>query len=245
MNKLILDFIKTKSLSLNSQKAYQYDLQQFADLTEGIISETKLKRYEQSLMSLKASAQKRKISTINQFLFFLYEHDKVDRFYKIKNRVKVLLSRELVPLMDFSALEQTIGSQTGRLIALLIVELGLTPSEIIQLRLDDIDFDFQIVTVRSQRGMRVLEVSDALLVLLAERQNRTFLFDNKGRGYSRQWLFTKLSEYLQVVGLSHLSAQKLREQYILREKAQGTSILELAKKLGLKSPATLERYYKN
>ena len=68
----MLTFIAAKSLSQNSQKSYLYDLQQFCDLTQGQVSDYSLKRYEQSLRELKLSAQKRKLSTVNQFLFFLF-----------------------------------------------------------------------------------------------------------------------------------------------------------------------------
>ncbi len=42
-----------------------------------------------------------------------------------------------------------------------------------------------------------------------------------------------------------MTAQKLREQYIIKEKNKGTAILDLTRKLGLKSPVTLEKYFKN
>ena len=82
----ISKFLASKSLTLNSQKSYLYDLQQFAEIIGEEVTPNKLKLYEQSLADLKVSAKKRKISAVNQFLFFLYENEVLDRFYKIKNK---------------------------------------------------------------------------------------------------------------------------------------------------------------
>ncbi|WMB29236.1 hypothetical protein N1495_07580 [Streptococcus didelphis] len=41
-----------------------------------------------------------------------------------------------------------------------------------------------------------------------------------------------------------MTAQKLREQYILSQKAEGKTIMELSQQLGLNSPITLEKYFK-
>ncbi|MGT2948437.1 site-specific tyrosine recombinase XerD [Streptococcus devriesei] len=243
---LIPEFIASKSLSSNSQKSYFYDLQQFAEITKGKVNPNKLKLYEQSLADLKVSAKKRKISAVNQFLFFLYEHEKLDHFYKIKNKEKLPLVRPAYQEIDLSVLYEKTADHTGQLIAMLIVELGLSPSDIARLKWDNIALDFQVMTVMSGQSMRVLELSDRLLSYLPEKEEgAVYLFDNKGETYSRQWLFNKLSHYLATVGLKEMTAQKLREQYIIKAKNKGVSMMDLAKHLGLKSPVTLEKYFKN
>lgn len=246
MIRLIPEFIASKSLSSNSQKSYLYDLQQFAEITKGTVSQSKLKLYEQSLADLKVSAKKRKISAVNQFLFFLYEREELDHFYKIRNKEKLPLAKSVYQETDLSVLYQETLDRTGQLIALLIVELGLSPSDIIGLKWENISLDFQVLTVTSNKSMRVLELSDSLLIRLVEQQKEAvYLFDNKGGPYSRQWLFNKLSHYLTAVGLNEMTAQKLREQYIIKAKNKGVSIMDLVKQLGLKSPVTLEKYFKN
>ncbi|MGT2924638.1 site-specific tyrosine recombinase XerD [Streptococcus caviae] len=243
---LIPEFIASKSLSSNSQKSYLYDLQQFAEITEGKVNPNKLKLYEQSLADLKISAKKRKISAVNQFLFFLYEQEKLDHFYKIKNKEKLPLARSVYQEIDLSALYEKAADRTGQLIALLIAELGLSPSEIARLKWENIALDFQVLTVISSQSMRVLELSEQLLSHMPEKEDgAVYLFDNKGEPYSRQWLFNKLSHYLASVGLKEMTAQKLREQYIIKAKNKGVSMMDLAKYLGLKSPVTLEKYFKN
>ncbi|MGT2637865.1 site-specific tyrosine recombinase XerD [Streptococcus ratti] len=243
---LIPEFIASKSLSSNSQKSYLYDLQQFAEITKGKVNPNKLKLYEQSLTDLKISAKKRKISAVNQFLFFLYEHEKLDHFYKIKNKEKLPLARSVYQEIDLSVLYEETADHTGQLIALLIAELGLSPSEIARLKWENIALDFQVLTVISSQSMRVLELTERLLSHIPEKEEgAVYLFDNKGEPYSRQWLFNKLSHYLASVNLKEMTAQKLREQYIIKAKNKGVSMLDLAKHLGLKSPVTLEKYFKN
>lgn len=241
----ISKFLASKSLTLNSQKSYLYDLQQFAEIIGEEVTPNKLKLYEQSLADLKVSAKKRKISAVNQFLFFLYENEVLDRFYKIKNKEKLPLLTPAYQEVDLSVLYRKTEDSKGQLIALLIVELGLSPSEIIQLKWENIALEFQVLTVVNEKVMRVLEIPQLLLPYLEGKHKAVYLFDNKGEAYSRQWLFQKLNYYLASVDLSQMTAQKLREQYIIKEKNKGTAILDLTRKLGLKSPVTLEKYFKN
>ncbi|MCB5083771.1 site-specific tyrosine recombinase XerD [Streptococcus mutans] len=241
----ISKFLASKSLTLNSQKSYLYDLQQFAEIIGEEVTPNKLKLYEQSLADLKVSAKKRKISAVNQFLFFLYENEVLDRFYKIKNKEKLPLLTPAYQEVDLSVLYRKTGDSKGQLIALLIVELGLSPSEIIQLKWENIALEFQVLTIVNEKVMRVLEIPQLLLPYLEGEHKAVYLFDNKGEAYSRQWLFQKLNYYLVSVDLSQMTAQKLREQYIIKEKNKGTAILDLTRKLGLKSPVTLEKYFKN
>ena len=241
----ISKFLASKSLTLNSQKSYLYDLQQFAEIIGEEVTPNKLKLYEQSLADLKVSAKKRKISAVNQFLFFLYENEVLDRFYKIKNKEKLPLLTPAYQEVDLSVLYRKTGDSKGQLIALLIVELGLSPSEIIQLKWENIALEFQVLTIVNEKVMRVLEIPHLLLPYLEGKHKAVYLFDNKGEAYSRQWLFQKLNYYLASVDLSQMTAQKLREQYIIKEKNKGTAILDLTRKLGLKSPVTLEKYFKN
>ena len=54
---------------------------------------------------------------------------------------------------------------------------------------------------------------------------------------------SKLKAFLASLGLEKLSAQDMRHQYVLHQKAAGKSLLEVSRNLGLKSPVTLEKFY--
>ena len=77
MRERISDFLEGKQgLSANSKQSYKYDLEQFLDIVGERISETSLKIYQAQLANLKNSAQKRKISACNQFLYFSIKKEK-------------------------------------------------------------------------------------------------------------------------------------------------------------------------
>lgn len=242
----IQDFIDSKPLSENTKNAYFYDLQQFVEAIDGKVSKEKLALYEHSLSPLKASAKKRKISAINQFLYFLYETDRLDHFYKLSNKEKITPKPVELALLDYRSFYQETNCQTGQLIALLMIELGLSPSDIQQLKIADFDLTFAVLRMQRAGLVRVLEFPEKLLPYVAASfsKNQLYLFDNQGQPYSRQWFFNQLKSFLATLDLDYLSAQAIRQQYILHQKAAGKSILEVSRNLGLKSPVTLEKFYK-
>ncbi|NQN68118.1 site-specific tyrosine recombinase XerD [Streptococcus suis] len=242
MKQAIEAFIQSKKVSVNSQKSYTYDLQQFVTVTKGEISQQSLLFYQQSLLDLKPAAQKRKLSTVNQFLYFLYETGRLDRFYKLQAltgpaSVKKKLERE-----DLSPLFQDSPWLEGQLIALLIALLGLTPSEIAELTSQQVNLDFQVLTVEKGATKRVLTLPKELLVYLEGHLTGMYVFDKKGQTYSRQWFFNRLTEFVQSIGKSDWTAQKLREQYILKQVDEGKSLDQIAKQLGLKTSMSLEKF---
>ncbi len=242
MKQAIEAFIQSKKVSVNSQKSYTYDLQQFVTVTKGDIHQQSLLVYQQSLLVLKPAAQKRKLSTVNQFLYFLYESGRLDSFYKLQAltgpaSVKKRLERE-----DLSPLFQDSPWLEGQLIALLIALLGLTPSEIAELTSQQVNLDFQVLTVEKGATKRVLTLPKELLVYLEGHLTGMYVFDKKGQTYSRQWFFNRLTEFVQSIGKSDWTAQKLREQYILNQIDEGKSLDQIAKQLGLKTSMSLEKF---
>ncbi|AXQ78120.1 site-specific tyrosine recombinase XerD [Streptococcus chenjunshii] len=247
MNDLIAAFVASKSLSLNSQKSYYYDLQQFSQTVGSRINKERLALYEQSLSGLKVSAKKRKISAVNQFLYFLYTNQKLEHFYRLQVKDK-LPPRTAVPaLLDFACFYQRSQNACGQLIALLIIETGLSPAEIQRLTVKNIDTALKVLRVDKAGFVRIIEFSDKLLPFLVafSTGDKTYLFEHQGSVYSRQWFFNQLKAYLSEIGQSELTAQALREQFILAQKAKGKTPAQLSRSMGLKSPLTLEKYYKD
>ncbi|MBO3755565.1 site-specific tyrosine recombinase XerD [Streptococcus suis] len=242
MKQAIESFIQSKKVSVNSQKSYTYDLQQFVTVTKGEISQQSLLVYQQSLLALKPAAQKRKLSTVNQFLYFLYEIGRLDRFYKLQAltgpaSVKKKLERE-----ELSLLFQDSPWLEGQLIALLIAYLGLTPSEIAELTSQQVNLDFQVLTVEKGATKRVLSLPKELISYMEPHLSGSYVFDKKGQTYSRQWFFNRLTEFVQSIGKPDWTAQKLREQYILKQIDEGKSLDQIAKQLGLKTSMSLEKF---
>ncbi|WP_049503239.1 site-specific tyrosine recombinase XerD [Streptococcus oralis] len=243
MREGISAFLEEKQgLSVNSKQSYKYDLEQFFDLIEERISETSLKIYQAQLSNFKVSAQKRKVSACNQFLYFLYQKGEIGTFYRLELPKQAEKKQVQSELLDLSSFWQESAYPEGRLLALLIVELGLLPSEILALKTSDVNLDFQVLRINKASQQRILSLSTNLLGELEPLMGQTYLFEKAGKPYSRQWAFRQLEAFLKEKGFSDLSAQGLREQFILRQIEEKVDLYEIAKKLGLKTVMTLEKY---
>jgi len=229
-------------LSSNSKQSYKYDLEQFLDMIGEQISETSLKIYQAQLSNFKISAQKRKVSACNQFLFFLYQKGKIGTFYRLELAKQAEKREEKPELLDLSSFWQESDFPEGRLLALLMLELGLLPSEILTLKIADINLDFQVLRITKSSQQRIVALPRALLTELEPFMGQTYLFEKSGKTYSRQWAFRQLEAFLKEKGFADLSAQGLREQFILRQIEEKVDLYEIAKKLGLKTVMTLEKY---
>lgn len=243
MREGISAFLEEKQgLSVNSKQSYKYDLEQFLDLVGERISETSLKIYQAQLSQFKISAQKRKVSACNQFLYFLYQKGKIDTFYRLELPKQAEKKQIQSELLDLSSFWQESVYPEGRLLALLIVELGLLPSEILALKTSDVNLDFQVLRVNKASQQRILSLPTNLLAELEPLMGQSYFFEKAGMPYSRQWAFRQLEAFLKEKGFSDLSAQGLREQFILRQIEEKVDLYEIAKKLGLKTVMTLEKY---
>ena len=243
MREGISAFLEEKQgLSVNSKQSYKYDLEQFLDLIGERISETSLKIYQAQLSNFKISAQKRKVSACNQFLYFLYQKGEIGTFYRLELPKQAEKKQVQSELLDLSSFWQESVYPEGRLLALLIVELGLLPSEILALKTSDVNLDFQVLRINKASQQRILSLPTNLLAELEPLMGQTYLFEKTGKPYSRQWAFRQLEAFLKEKGFSDLSAQGLREQFILRQIEEKVDLYEIAKKLGLKTVMTLEKY---
>lgn len=245
MKKEIQEFLDKKDLASNSKAAYGYDLEQFIDqVGQTGISEHALRLYEASLSQFKPTVQKRKVSAVNQFLFFLYEKGGLAHFHRIhlpKEKVELVDDKKL-EVLELEAIWQTPSDSPGRLLALLMLELGLQPSEILQLKVEHVQLDFRILRVKKAGQQRILEIPAPLLTEIEPYMTGIYIMGSQDKPYSRQWAFRQLESFLKEAGLKDLTAQKLREQHILRRREKGHDIHDIARDLGLKTSLTLEKY---
>ncbi len=243
MRDRISAFLEEKQgLSVNSKQSYKYDLEQFLDMVGERISETSLKIYQAQLANLKISAQKRKISACNQFLYFPYQKGEVDSFYRLELAKQAEKKTEKPEILYLDSFWQESDHPEGRLLALLILEMGLLPSEILAIKVADINLDFQVLRISKASQQRIVTIPTALLSELEPLMGQTYLFERGEKPYSRQWAFRQLESFVKEKGFPSLSAQVLREQFILRQIENKVDLYEIAKKLGLKTVLTLEKY---
>ena len=243
MREWISIFLDSKQgLSPNSKQSYRYDLEQFLELVDQRITETSLKIYQAQLSELKISAQKRKISACNQFLLFLYQKREIPNFLRLELAKQVEKKTEKPVLLNLECFWQESDYPEGRLLALLILEMGLLPSEILALKVADINLEFQVLRVNKATQQRIISIPREMITELEPFMGQTYLFERAGKSYSRQWAFRQLESFVTEKGFPDLSAQGLREQFILRQVENKVDLYEIAKKLGLKTVLTLEKY---
>ena len=242
MKEEITTFLEGKNLSENSKTAYFYDLEQFVDVIHAKITETNLRIYQASIADFKPSVQKRKLSAVNQFLHYLYKQRLISDFYRLELPKVGIPKEHDAEILDLSNFYADTDQYNGRLIALLILEMGLLPSEILQLKVADVNLDFQIIRIEKAGQKRIVPIPDQLIGELETTLEGTYLLEKNGKSYSRQWGFRQLEAFLIEKNQATLSAQSLREQYILRQREQGVELYEIARNLGLKTMMTLEKY---
>ena len=242
MRDRISDFLEKKQgLSANSKQSYKYDLEQFLDIVGERVSETSLKIYQAQLANLKMSAQKRKLSACNQFLYFLYQKGEVDSFYRLELAKQAEKKTEKPELLDLESFWQESDYPEGRLLALLILEMGLLPSEILSLKIADINLDFQVLRINKASQQRIVAIPTPLIPELELLMGQTYLFERGGKAYSRQWAFRQLESFVKEKGFPALSAQALREQFILRQIENKVDLYEIAKKIRIKNSSDLRK----
>ena len=229
-------FLASKNFSKNTSLNYTYDLRKFATFMENRdFNQQNLDIYKKTLQTsgLSDNAVRRKISSINQFIKYLYEEKTLDSLFIINQDNKRRQQKvELPSLVDTSKFYGQMTS-VGHFIALLILEFGLSPSEIRQLKWSNFDMNFRLLTIEKNGVKRVLPISNKFILITKSITNANDVFSK-----SRQFLFNELKKF------TDLTAKDLREQYILQQVKSGQTIGELASNLGLKSMTSLEKYYK-
>ncbi|MBL3715305.1 site-specific tyrosine recombinase XerD [Lactococcus muris] len=230
----IPNFLASKNFSENTKSNYLYDLRNFAEFFEKkSISRESLLLYRQSLKKLTVAAQRRKISSANQFLSYLYEKNLLKELHKIQQvSAKKKAVKQKAELKNLSAIYRPVTSP-GHFLAFLILEFGLTFAEIQQLRWENFNWKFKILTVEKAGLKRVLPIRDKFALYTQRINNADELFVK-----SRQFLYLELRKY------TDMTAKELREQYILKQVRAGKTVYELAEALGLSTTTTLEKYYK-
>ena len=165
----------------------------------------------------------------------------MDSFYRLELAKQAEKKTEKPELLDLDSFWQESDYPEGRLLALLILEMGLLPSEILVLKVEDINLDFQVLRIKKVSQQRIVTIPTTLLSELEPLMGQTYLFERGEKAYSRQWAFRQLESFVKEKGFPTLSAQALREQFILRQIENKVDLYEIAKKLGLKNSPDLRK----
>ena len=241
-------FLDSKRLSANTRAAYSSDIQQLAKSLQGaVVDELGLKLYRDSLAQLSVTAQRRKLSAINQFLLFLYEEGHSDQYHRLTLPPLERKEEPSTPdrtLLAKDLFETATQYPQGQILVALILETGLQATVIIQLERTDLQPALRLLQVGQSGRRRVLELSSRLSQALDQTSQTFYIFEHQGKPYTRQWVFLQIKAYLEEQGLVPHSPQSLREQYIFKELQAGVGLLTIADNLGLRSLHSIEKYRK-
>ena len=67
------------------------------------------------------------------------------------------------------------------MLALLILEMGLLPSEILALKVADINLDFQVLRIQKASQQRIVTIPTSLLSELEPLMGQTYLLKGQGK----------------------------------------------------------------
>ena len=125
------EYLASRNFSENTRSNYHYDLVSLeAFFEDKSLTTENLELYKIQISNLSPAAQRRKISSANQYLLFLYQRQKVDQYFKIKQVVqkKSQNVQSYHPMIkEFPEFYGPL-SCPGQFLALLILEFGLYPS---------------------------------------------------------------------------------------------------------------------
>ncbi|WP_428815635.1 site-specific tyrosine recombinase XerD [Lactococcus lactis] len=230
------EYLASRNFSENTRSNYHYDLVSLqAFFEDKSLTIENLELYKIQISNLSTAAQRRKISSANQYLLFLYQRQKVDQYFKIKQVVQKKSQTDQSYHPMIKEFPEFYGPLTcpGQFLALLILEFGLNFAEIQKLKWENFNWNFKYLTIEKAGIKRVLPIREKFAIRVKAINNADELFAK-----SRQFLYTELKKF------TNYSSKEIREQYILHQVKTGKSIYELATLLGLTTITTLEKYYR-
>ncbi|MBS7577387.1 MULTISPECIES: site-specific tyrosine recombinase XerD [unclassified Enterococcus] len=246
---IINQFLESKSLSKNSYDNYRYDLIQFASSLQNrldLINQQNVELFQLKLQKLNLSNRTihRKTSIINQFLFYLYQHQMIKVLIQIKGSPLNIETTKPAALIDFKAFYHS-DLSLSQLLVVFILETGLNIQDILKIKSSDVNLDYGFLQVEIKGQNRVIELVPFLIEALRNYHfGQVFLFENHGHAFTRQWGYLTIKKTLFEQGFQDLSPAKLREQYILRQVKLGKTIHQIKEQLGLATMITLEPYFR-
>lgn len=220
--KLFLEFLQNdKKLSDNTLQSYRRDINQFEEYLEGNdlnylkINEEDINDYLNELkkMGKKTSTVSRNLATIRSFYQYLIRVKKVKnnpttniQAPKIEKRVPNVLSSEEVELLLEQPKDIDLKGTRDKAMLEFAYATGMKVTEIIDLNIDDINFEESTVKCSTGKKERTIPlgtlaekalkeyVEDARPILIKDESNRSLFVNMNGSRLTRQG-FWKIVKY--------------------------------------------------
>ena len=250
--------IVEKGLSLNSVNSYLSDLKDYF----GFNSEGDIKGYLKYLFSknIKASSVSRKIISIRNYYWFLYNR----KYIKEDDLIRVDLpkkERKLPVYLTYFEIERLIGSiKVDEVLERALLETlyacGFRVSELINIRLKDVHFEEKMVEcIGKGSKQRYVPINDIALSCIGSyinnvrskltfKENNSLLFlGYKGKKITRQYVFLLIKDLAKRAGIKkNVSPHTIRHSFATHLIENDANLIAVQTMLGHENVTTTEIY---
>ncbi len=267
LKELFRDYILTeRSLSRNSVKAYIKDIEQLLDYADGrVIDESLIENYFLKLTEkhfLETSVS-RKISSIRSFFLFLYEEGYINSDPAanlsspklIRKLPDVLTQREVLKLLESCDLSTKKGIRDRAMLET-VYGAGLRVSELINLKITDLDINEKIIRVFGKGNKeRIVPIGSYAIKYITiylnnVRRHLKYSFDSdiiflnmNGKPLTRMGFWKILKHYTLIAGIKkHVSPHTLRHSFATHLLEGGADLRSVQEMLGHSNIVTTEIY---
>ena len=255
------NYLFNKGMSYNTIQAYINDILLYCKNcnieTKGDITEKSIKEYIDNMKNAGVSDSKinRTVSSIRSFLEFL----NID-YISIKNPVINRKSEKKTPvildrneIVNFLSIPEgnTYKSLRDKLILEMMYYTGIKVSELIELRINDINFEIGTVIIRSEND-RIIPINIQLLDKLkkyiqtfkTEQTNNDLLFTNlRGSKLTRQGIWKIVSYYSDKSDINKIiTPNTLRHTFATHLIDNGADLKYVKSLLGFSDKSSASRY---
>lgn len=259
-----------KGLAANTVSAYMADLQRFCDYAVAADVASPLHRetissylFTRRQEGVTARSTARELSAIKAFCRFLNERGELytdpSQYVQsphLPQRLPGVLTHEEVELLLQAPDTTTAGGKRDAALLEVMYATGLRASELVGLRLADIDLAGGHVKARGKGGKErfvplgewaVLQLDDYLASgrpeLLKQRQTSDLFLNRSGRAMSRQSVWKIVKKYVQWAGIDKpISPHTLRHSFATHLLEGGADLRSLQQLLGHTDVATTQIY---
>ncbi len=255
------NYLFNKGMSYNTIQAYINDILLYCKNcnieTKGDITEKSIKEYIDNMKNAGVSDSKinRTVSSIRSFLEFL----NID-YISIKNPVINRKSEKKTPvildkneIVNFLSIPEgnTYKSLRDKLILEMMYYTGIKVSELIELRINDINFEIGTVIIRSENDRIIpinMQLSDKLKKYIqtfkTEKTNNDLLFTNlRGSKLTRQGIWKIVSYYSDKSDINKIiTPNTLRHTFATHSIDNGADLKYVKSLLGFSDKSSASRY---
>jgi integrase/recombinase XerC len=268
-----LDYLKfEKRYSTHTLTAYETDLQQFFTFIQDQFQLNNINELNSSFIrtwlaslkenELESKSINRKISTLKSFTKFLIRNNYLEKSPmtgiispKISKRLPSFIEEDqLKTLFNYIEFSDSWKDQTQKMVLVLFYETGMRISELINLKINQLDFsNKQLKVLGKGNKERIIPLNHEVVMVLKEfinknpTDNKEFVFvTEKGKKLNPRYVYAFVKKYLALITtVKKKSPHVLRHSFATHLMNNGAEINAVKELLGHSSLAATQVYTHN